>query len=186
MLYGNAVVSHRFASLLPALSVHYSFDFSLPPVGRSTRPCSGWSGSSVARTFAWTGLSAARPWLGSFSPYPRKILPHWLVGSLVGHHRPVRPPLLAALPTESGCYSTLSLSLLLPSGPVHPVCRALVSCWASSLSIHFSPDPSFPSTICRLSEARRPAPTTVPTNLCSFLLPTFLSFCLSPFPVLAG
>jgi hypothetical protein len=32
VLYGNAAVSRRFASLLPALSVHYSFGFPLPPL----------------------------------------------------------------------------------------------------------------------------------------------------------
>lgn len=92
---------------------------------------------------------------------------------------------LAGLPAEKVAASLLQccpvcpFALLLPSRgfrflplPFHP----------------FSPDPSFPSIICRLIEARRPAPTTVPTNpiWAFFYFPLSCPLCLSPFPVLAG
>lgn len=88
---------------------------------------------------------------------------------------------LAGLPAEKVAASLLQccpvcpFALLLPSRgfrflplPFHP----------------FSPDPSFPSIICRLIEARRPAPTTVPTNpiWAFFLFPTFLSPLPKPIP----
>lgn len=118
----------------------------------------------------------------------KKILPHWL--AQLPHHPSLhcwRRRLLGCLLKRwlLACYSAVQsvvrcpFALLLPSRgfrflplPFHP----------------FSPDPSFPSIICRLIEARRPAPTTVPTNpiWAFFYFPLSCPLCLCPFPVLAG
>ncbi|WXC66336.1 hypothetical protein SNK03_012113 [Fusarium graminearum] len=83
----------------------------------------------------------------------------WLARSLADHYRPVRSPLLAVLATESGCYSTLSLARLLPSGPVHPVARSFPAGFPRStyLPLHsFSPDPVIPIYILPFERSALP------------------------------